>query len=89
MIQGHAGRPTHIPIDPVVVDAAADTAALRRKAEQVSRGGVRAAVLGANDGLVTNLCLILAIAGAERQRICRPPGRLCQPRRRRVLDGRR
>jgi hypothetical protein len=50
---GGAGRPTHIAIDPVVVDAAADTAALRRKAEQVSRGGARAAVLGANDGLVT------------------------------------
>lgn len=31
----------------------------------MSRGGVRAAVLGANDGLVTNLCLILAIAGAS------------------------
>ena len=59
------GRPTHIPIDPTVRDAAADTAALRRKAEQVSRGGVRAAVLGANDGLVTNLCLILAVAGAN------------------------
>ena len=65
MTAGGAGRPTHIPIDPVVVDAAADTAALRRKAEQVSRGGARAAVLGANDGLVTNLCLILAVAGAN------------------------
>jgi len=59
------GRPTVIPIDPVVLDPAADTNALRRKAEQVSRGGVRAAVLGANDGLVTNLCLILAVAGAD------------------------
>jgi len=59
------GRPTLIPIDPVVRDAAADTAALRRKADQVARGGIRAAVLGANDGLVTNLCLILAIAGAD------------------------
>jgi VIT1/CCC1 family predicted Fe2+/Mn2+ transporter len=60
-----SGRPIHIPIEPAVRDAAADTASLRRKAEQVSRGGVRAAVLGANDGLVTNLCLILAIAGAS------------------------
>jgi vacuolar iron transporter family protein len=60
-----SGLPTQIPIDPFVQDAAADTAALRRKAEQVSRGGVRAAVLGANDGLVTNLCLILAVAGAS------------------------
>ena len=31
----------------------------------VSRGGARAAVLGVNDGLVTNLCLILAVAGAD------------------------
>ena len=65
MSNSGTGRPTRIPIDPVVVDAAADTAALRRKAEQVSRGGARAAVLGANDGLVTNLCLILAVAGAD------------------------
>jgi hypothetical protein len=59
------GRPTHIPIEPTVSDANADTAALRRKAQQVARGGARAAVLGANDGLVTNLCLILAVAGAN------------------------
>jgi vacuolar iron transporter family protein len=60
---GH--QPTIIPIDATVRDATADTAALRRKADQVSRGAVRAAVLGANDGLVTNLCLILAVAGAN------------------------
>jgi hypothetical protein len=59
------GRPTHIPIERDVRDAAADTADLRRKADQVARGGTRAAVLGANDGLVTNLCLILAVAGAS------------------------
>jgi VIT1/CCC1 family predicted Fe2+/Mn2+ transporter len=59
------GRPTHIPIERDVRDAAADTADLRRKADQVARGGARAAVLGANDGLVTNLCLILAVAGAN------------------------
>jgi VIT1/CCC1 family predicted Fe2+/Mn2+ transporter len=61
----NTGRPTHIPIDPTVRDANADTEALRRKAQQVARGGARAAVLGANDGLVTNLCLILAVAGAN------------------------
>ena len=64
MTSRHAGRPTTIPIDPSVRDAAADTAALRRRADQVSRGAARAAVLGANDGLVTTLCLILAVAGA-------------------------
>ena len=58
-------RPTQIPIDARVGDAASDTAALRRKAQQVQRGGARAAVLGVNDGLVTNLCLILAVAGAS------------------------
>ena len=63
--EARVGRPTQIPIEPRVGDAAADTAALRRKAEQVQRGGARAAVLGVNDGLVTNLCLILAIAGAN------------------------
>ena len=31
----------------------------------MSRGGARAAVLGVNDGLVTNVCLILAVAGAD------------------------
>lgn len=31
----------------------------------MARGGARAAVLGANDGLVTNLCLILAVTGAN------------------------
>ena len=60
-----AGRPTRIPIEKNVRDADVDTADLRRKADQVARGGARAAVLGANDGLVTNLCLILAIAGAS------------------------
>lgn len=58
-------HPTRIPIDASVGDGGADTAALRRKAGQVARGGARAAVLGVNDGLVTNLCLILAIAGAN------------------------
>jgi vacuolar iron transporter family protein len=63
-----AGRPTIIPIERNVADPAADTAALRRRADQVSRGAARAAVLGVNDGLVTNLCLILAVAGADASR---------------------
>ena len=44
-------RPTQIRIDARVNDAESDTASLRRKAEQVQRGGARAAVLGVNDGL--------------------------------------
>ena len=59
------GQPTRIPIDAAVADAAGDAAAFQRKARQVTAGGARAAVLGANDGLVTNLCLILAVAGAD------------------------
>ena len=58
-------NPMRVPIDRTVQDDGADTAALRHKAEQVARGGARAAVLGVNDGLVTNLCLILAVAGAN------------------------
>jgi VIT1/CCC1 family predicted Fe2+/Mn2+ transporter len=58
-------RPVTYPIDPRVADAAADAAALRVRVAQVARGGARAAVLGVNDGLVTNVCLILAVAGAD------------------------
>jgi VIT1/CCC1 family predicted Fe2+/Mn2+ transporter len=47
------------------VDRAADAAALARRAAQVTRGGARAAVLGVSDGLVTNVCLILGVAGAD------------------------
>ncbi len=58
-------QPTRYPIEPRVADAAADAAALRARVAQVARGGARAAVLGVNDGLVTNVCLILAVAGAD------------------------
>ena len=58
-------RPTLIPIDRHVVDASSDAAELAARVSQVARGGVRAAVLGVNDGLVTNVCLILAVAGAN------------------------
>jgi VIT1/CCC1 family predicted Fe2+/Mn2+ transporter len=36
-----------------------------RRAAQVTRGAARAAVLGVSDGLVTNICLILGVAGAD------------------------
>ncbi|WP_405016328.1 VIT1/CCC1 transporter family protein [Kitasatospora sp. NBC_00070] len=45
--------------------AEAELTALRGTAERVAGGGIRAAVLGVNDGLVTNLCLILGVAGAS------------------------
>jgi VIT1/CCC1 family predicted Fe2+/Mn2+ transporter len=51
--------------DAHAVDAETDAAALQARAESVRRGSVRAAVLGVNDGLVTNVCLILAVTGAS------------------------
>ena len=57
-------RPFIEPIEPRVRDDAGDAAVLRAKVQAVTRGGARAAVLGVNDGLVTNVCLILAVAGA-------------------------
>jgi len=41
-----------------------DSAILNRRALQVQRGAARAAVLGVNDGLVSVLCIVLAVAGA-------------------------
>jgi VIT1/CCC1 family predicted Fe2+/Mn2+ transporter len=61
-------RPTLIPIEPRVTDSASDAAALAARVAQVARGAARAAVLGVNDGLVTNVCLILAVAGANGSR---------------------
>jgi len=63
-----AARPTVIPIEPHPVASEADAAQLAARVAQVSRGAVRAAVLGVNDGLVTNVCLILAVAGANASR---------------------
>jgi vacuolar iron transporter family protein len=60
-----AAKPYAVPIDTQVRDGAADATALKKRALQVSRGGARAAVLGVNDGLVSNLCLILGVAGAS------------------------
>ena len=63
-----AVRPTRIPIEPKVTDAASDAEDLADRVAQVAKGGARAAVLGINDGLVTNICLILAVAGANASR---------------------
>jgi VIT1/CCC1 family predicted Fe2+/Mn2+ transporter len=41
-----------------------DSQLLARRALQVQRGAARAAVLGVNDGLVSVLCIVLAVAGA-------------------------
>ena len=38
---------------------------LTKRANQVQRGGARAAVLGVNDGLVSTLCIVLGVAGAS------------------------
>ncbi|HEU5121910.1 MAG TPA: VIT1/CCC1 transporter family protein [Candidatus Saccharimonadales bacterium] len=42
----------------------AESEMLARRAQQVQRGAARAAVLGVNDGLVSTLCIVLAVAGA-------------------------
>jgi VIT1/CCC1 family predicted Fe2+/Mn2+ transporter len=60
-----ARRPYTPHAAPRPTDSAADAAALRGRASAVNRGAARAAVLGVNDGLVTNVCLILAVAGAS------------------------
>lgn len=41
-----------------------DSELLANRALQVQRGAARAAVLGVNDGLVSVLCIVLAVAGA-------------------------
>lgn len=62
---GTPPRPFTETIDARVADGARDAAELSARVDAVTRGGARAAVLGVNDGLVTNVCLILAIAGAS------------------------
>ena len=46
------------------MDRKKDSEILARRALQVQRGAARASVLGVNDGLVSTLCLVLAVAGA-------------------------
>lgn len=46
------------------MDRKKDSEILARRALQVQRGAARAAVLGVNDGLVSILCIVLAVAGA-------------------------
>lgn len=41
-----------------------DSALLKQRALQIQRGAARAAVLGVNDGLVSVLCVVLAVAAA-------------------------
>ncbi len=58
-------EPVRVGPAPADVDRASDAAELEQRITQVTRGAARAAVLGVNDGLVSNVCLILAIAGAD------------------------
>ena len=50
---------------PEASDPGSDAQQLQARVATVTQGGARAAVLGVNDGLVTNVCLILAVAGAS------------------------
>ncbi|MDT3442006.1 VIT1/CCC1 transporter family protein [Pseudofrankia sp. BMG5.37] len=69
---GHRAYRAHRPAWPLRTTAASrptdpafDAADLADQVARVARGGARAAVLGINDGLVTNICLILGMAGAH------------------------
>ncbi len=42
-----------------------DSVLLNQRARQIHRGAARAAVLGVNDGLVSTLCIVLAVAAAQ------------------------
>ena len=62
-------------VDPALVgpqseagDRHADAQELEARIVSVVRGAARAAVLGVNDGLVSNVCVILAVAGADASR---------------------
>lgn len=46
-------------------DKSTDSALLAKRATEVQRGAARAAVLGINDGLVSVLCIVLGVAGAN------------------------
>jgi VIT1/CCC1 family predicted Fe2+/Mn2+ transporter len=63
------GRGEVHPLDPAIaprpVDTSSETKKLVDRVANVSGGRVRAGVLGINDGLVTNVCLILGLAGAH------------------------
>jgi VIT1/CCC1 family predicted Fe2+/Mn2+ transporter len=58
-------RPLRITSAGRSAEAAADAVDLAGEVTRVSRGGARAAVLGISDGLVTNICLVLGLAGAH------------------------
>jgi VIT1/CCC1 family predicted Fe2+/Mn2+ transporter len=58
-------RPFRITVARRPSDSAEDAAEIESRIADVAKGGARAAVLGVNDGLVTNVCLILAVAGAN------------------------
>jgi VIT1/CCC1 family predicted Fe2+/Mn2+ transporter len=60
--------PTRVGPQSESADLFSDAGALEARITQVVRGAARAAVLGVNDGLVSNVCLILAVAGAHASR---------------------
>jgi VIT1/CCC1 family predicted Fe2+/Mn2+ transporter len=60
--------PARVGSEPVHPAPDFDAEELENRIAQVARGAARAAVLGVNDGLVSNVCLILAVAGADATR---------------------
>jgi vacuolar iron transporter family protein len=64
-IRARLARPLRVSMGRKEADSARDAAELSGRIARVAKGGARAAVIGLNDGLVTNICLILAVAGAN------------------------
>lgn len=60
--------PARVGAPPDAASLEYDAAELETRIAGVARGAARAAVLGVNDGLVSNVCLILAVAGADASR---------------------
>ena len=60
--------PTRVGAQPDEAALDFDAAELEASIAHVAKGAARAAVLGVNDGLVSNVCLILAVAGADASR---------------------
>jgi VIT1/CCC1 family predicted Fe2+/Mn2+ transporter len=60
--------PTRVGPQSEAGDRHSDAQELETRIVQVVRGAARAAVLGVSDGLVSNVCVILAVAGADASR---------------------
>ncbi|HVW34501.1 MAG TPA: VIT1/CCC1 transporter family protein, partial [Acidimicrobiia bacterium] len=63
-----AAVPTRVGAQSEAGEPHAEATELEARITRVVRGAARAAVLGVSDGLVTNICVTLAVAGADASR---------------------